>query len=83
VSIEGQAGQEMTLIEWMAQLPSTHRACRELNAIQSKNVQLLAALNAISQDEFGDAYGTCDDGQNDYWRVVGIARLAVSAGAKP
>jgi hypothetical protein len=36
------------------------------------------AVLQIAQDEFSDTYETCDDGQDDYWRVVNIARSAAS-----
>lgn len=59
--------------------------CRQLTAgipqmreVCNERDRLRASLERIGQDEFSDAYESCDDGQNDYWRVVNIAREALS-----
>lgn len=45
--------------------------------------RLRAALWHIAQDEFSEAYEHCEDGQNDYWRVVNIARECSSGETGP
>lgn len=48
----------------------THRLCDEIERLRT-------ALDAISQDEFGEPYNAGigqDSYQDDYWRVVVIAR---------
>lgn len=39
--------------------------------------RLRSALSQISQDEFRDDWAEGDEFENDYWRVIGIARYAL------
>lgn len=54
-----------------------------LRAVADEIERLRAALWHIAQDEFSEAYEHCEDGQNDYWRVVNIARECSSGETGP
>lgn len=74
-------------IERLLEMVSTHEADRDrVNAecakVAEENCRLREALWHIAQDEFSEAYEHCEDGQNDYWRVVNIAREC-SSGPTP